>query len=879
MNVSTQLLSAKIQKNVSELIDAFQVERALAVRRIVSSGADTRRARLLAQYERTDRLRKKFFYFEHLDTPEKKTLERLLKRYNTPHKNQLKQTMKSLRQVRESILNGTRSFQETVTFYAAINRELISMYYGLQWLVEGQYDYRVDDYRLETIKENACLEREYVYNLLVGRRYFLREISIIRHLIALQERESQQKLFALSLMSKVQYPYIIKPETLQRLQRLRKAFFQYRLSYHDAPEWLRVATLRIKELRNLSSRIRHDHLQTMEQTYQNARKNFYVILLLSFFAVVALIFLMYMLNRLLLHTRDLLDDLRIASFAFDAHEAMAITDAQGVILKVNNAFTHITGYAADEVIGHNPRILQSGQHDDGFYQTMWVQLLREGYWRGEIVNRRKNGELYEEELSITAIKNTQGEITHFISQFLDISDLKKAQADALHQATHDFLTGLPNRKLLLQKLSEEFARAQRHHFYDAFLFIDLDDFKKVNDVYGHAVGDALLSELADRLRANSRKEDYAARISGDEFCMIVTEVGANEHAATQATRQVCKQLLHSLGRPYTVENVTLNVSVSVGIKLFPGSETQTIEETINSADTAMYEAKERGKNRYVFFDRDVEWRVRELVQMEGELQNAMAQGDLLFYYQPKVDVASQRIVGAELLVRWNHPTRGLVYPDTFLEALKNISMMPQLSEMALEAACQFLSEHHTACAGSMAINVAASELRTDLFVQRTQEIIRRYGIDPGRIEIEILENDLIEDFDAVVAKMNELKAFGIQFSIDDFGVGYSSINYLHSLPVDILKIDRNFVVKLHDDKTRELVKVMIRIAKVFGIKTILEGIDELYQLEFAREQGAEMYQGYYFSRPLEKEAFVALLNRQEKGENMAPDAGFEPATK
>jgi len=494
---------------------------------------------------------------------------------------------------------------------------------------------------------------------------------------------------------------------------------------------------------------------------------------------------------------------------------------------------------------------------------MWERLKHEGHWRGEIRNRRKNGEIYDERLSITAIKDTEGRTQYYISQFLDISDLKKAEAKARHQATHDFLTGLPNRKLMMEFLRDEEIRSRKHRTYDAFLFIDLDDFKKINDIHGHNIGDRVLTEVANRLTEQVDKKDFVARISGDEFCVILTDVGQEENEAHRRTQEVCERLLEALDRTYVFGKVRLNMGVSIGIKLFPDRDNRLeIEEIVSSADAAMYQAKEEGKNRFVFYDHDVKWRIREQAKMEKELKGAFERSELVFYFQPKVAVESEEIIGAELLVRWEHPEKGLLKSSLFLEALHNLSMTSRLNEMAINAACRFLHKNRDIFSGSLAINVSARELRSEHFFQMVRSSIERYGIDPSQIEIEILENDLIDDFEAVVQSMERFKSLGIRFAIDDFGVGYSSISYLHALPVDTLKIDRNFVFKLWDKKTQDLVKVMLSLANIFGLKTVLEGIEEPYQLEFARKYGADIYQGFLFSQAVDEMTFQEMIEKE-----------------
>ena len=860
--ISVQHLAADIGKAVGDLVGNLQKEREISVRLLMPGGDKSFGEDLRKQYDKTNPVLRRFMQYEKMGTREKLRLMSVLEKYNAPHRQRLKKLLPRLKTMRQEVLHGRKSFREVMQYYGAINHELLDLQYGLLWLTRNQYAYGTDIHRLLWAKEHASLERIYVEDLLLSRRYFLREISLIRDMIAVQKNDIHTFIASFSPEMDAPYRRIVRAETEQQIRTLRQALFQYRLNYMDAPRWWQVSGQRLDQLDRFLAFITQTYIGRLQQQEAQAAHERHLTWLLGLLVFSAMGVLIYFLQRLLRKEEMMLDDLRIAAFAFNSHEGMAVTDAGGTILKVNQAFSTITGYAPEEVLGQNPRILKSGRHSEEFYEAMWQSLLVEGHWSDEIINRRKSGEEYYEQLSITAIKDDQGVTTHYIVQFLDVSELKQIEKEARHQAAHDSLTQLPNRRSMLQKLTNEHSRARRHHFYDAFLFIDIDDFKKVNDVYGHAVGDQLLAVMADRLKGCIRSEDYAARISGDEFCIILTNVASDEQQAAQAARSAVTKLFASLEPPYTLNGSTFHVSASVGIKLFPDQD-KTIEEIISDADTAMYHAKEQGKNRFVFFDRTIEKRMQELEQMERELRSAVVHHEFLFYYQPKVCIQTNRIIGAELLIRWNHPRRGLLYPGAFIDVLESASMLPEISRLALEQACRFIAENGTLFPGTLSINISAQELRTDRYVQSVQETITRYGIDPSRIEIEILENDLIEDFDAVVEKMNVLKDFGVQFSIDDFGIGYSSINYLHTLPVDVIKVDRAFTIKLQETRTRELVKVIVNFARVFGIKIVLEGIDEPYQLDFARKESVEMYQGFLFSEAVDGVKFHKMLTEEK----------------
>ena len=588
----------------------------------------------------------------------------------------------------------------------------------------------------------------------------------------------------------------------------------------------------------------------------------YVILLLWILSVLSFFLLLYKLKKLLKNEKRLTAELRIFSSSFDAHEAMAITDPNSTVLRVNEAFVHTTGYAEDEIIGKKISILKSSRYSKTFYTQMWKKIQGVGHWKGEIYNKRKNGEIYLERLSISAIRDEQGTITHYVARFLDISEFKKAENLALSRTNFDFLTGLPDRKSMMTKLQEEYARAKRHNFYSAFLFIDLDNFKKVNDYFGHAVGDALLQEVSSRLSHKIREEDYVARISGDEFCIILTEMGHSRERVGFGLGKICQNIIDNISAPYFINEHRVSIGASIGIKIFPDRE-GGVNEVITHADAAMYKAKHGGKNRYLFYDGEIERKINESEKLENEIAKAIEDEAFLFYFHPKIDISSNKIAGAELLTRWQHPSKGLLGSEVFMHSIKETKMILIITINTLKKACQFIHAHRKSFSGTFSFNVPARLLSMPDFIELAENTIISYDISPSQIEFEILENEMIEDFHNIVANIQELKALGIKFSIGDFGVEYSSIGYLKKLPIDSIKIDKQFVLGMSDSASRELIKLIINISKVFGLLVIVEGIDSEEHLQLISESGADQYQGDYFSRPLCEQDFIASLELEE----------------
>ncbi len=857
-NTSAFMFSAKVTKIISRFIHNLQLERGLSAGYIVSANKDLYRKNLLNQQKLTDKAYKDFLHYVKLSSKDKTKINQI-----TYYKNQQKiknvlKKLHKLQQVRDSILKSSITFEDEMEYYTYINKQLIEMINTITAIFYNNLENSSDIYILEKLKESAGEERAYIYSSILCKRVCKIKINDIQNLIVEQEQYKSAFMANAPLSDLVLYNQTVSIEVENRVKEFRKRFFDHKLSDKDAKAWFRISTLRINELEKLSIKIIDLYLKKVSKMNAQATTSLAITIILWLLSILSFFFLLYILNKLVNNEAKLVEDLRISSYAFDAHEAMTVTDPNGNIIRVNKAFTKITGYTPEEVVGKNPRVLKSYKHSEEFYKNMWRDLHTKGYWSDDIYNKRKNGEIYLERLSITAIKDKNGITTHYIAQFLDISELKKAQEEAIKQATHDPLTGLPNRKLMMKKLQDEFVRAKRHNFISAFLFIDIDNFKVINDNYGHLIGDKLLINASKRLKTCLREEDYVARISGDEFGVMLLDLNDSYEQSAKYAKQICSKILEKLSKPFFIDEYKLKSSVSIGIKMFPDS-TRDIYDVINKADTAMYKAKEKGKNRFVFYDKNLEHRIKEINLLEDEIKEALRDDQFVFFFQPKVDVSSSDIVGAELLIRWQSPIKGMVYPDSFIQVAKDMGVIPEITRMAVKNACEFIEKNRDIFKGSVSINIGSTELAMDTLVGDIERIIKSHDIENSSIELEILEDELIKDFNVIISNINKLKNIGVKFSIDDFGTGYSSIKYLQKLPVNTLKIDRYFMQNIDDKSSQELIKMIIKIAKIFKLSTVVEGVETKSQLDFIINNGATQYQGFYFSKAVSAEEFKRLL--------------------
>ena len=555
--------------------------------------------------------------------------------------------------------------------------------------------------------------------------------------------------------------------------------------------------------------------------------------------------------------------LRVAAAAFETHDAILITDVNANIIRVNQAFQDITGYSSEEVLGKNPRILSSGRQDKVFYAAMWQQLLNNGSWTGELWDKRKDGQVYPKWLTITAIKNEQGETTGYVAIFSDITERKQAEEEIYNLAFYDALTRLPNRRLLLDRFRLALSVSARSHHYGAVLFLDMDRFKTLNDTLGHDYGDLLLIEVAGRIRLCVREVDTVARLGGDEFVVLLEEIDANAQEASQRVAQIAEKIRTALAAPYQINGHEHHSSPSIGVCLYRGNE-ESVDALLKHADLAMYQAKDAGRNAVRFFDPAMQHAVEMHAALEADLRRAISNRELRLHYQIQVD-NEHRPLGAEALLRWNHPKRGMVSPAQFIPVAEESSLILDIGHWVLDTACRQLAQwggNEQTRELTLAVNVSAQQFRLHDFVDRVTAALRAHQVDPSRLKLELTESVVLDDVTDVVAKMRALKVLGVKLSLDDFGTGYSSLSYLKQLPLDQLKIDQSFGRDIATDTNDAvMVKTIIDMAQNFRLNVIAEGVETKAQLGFLKQNGCMAYQGYLFSKPVPVEEFEKLLGK------------------
>ena len=552
--------------------------------------------------------------------------------------------------------------------------------------------------------------------------------------------------------------------------------------------------------------------------------------------------------------------LRLMAKVFErSGEAIIITGPDKKILATNDTFTSLTGYSQEEVLGQNPSILKSGRESKDFYKVMWESLLRHNYWHGEIWNRCKNGEVYPKWLTITVVRDNRGDITNYIGSFVDITERMEAKQKIEYLAYRDTLTNLYNRSSLMESLTLVLEMSKRSDEHMALLFIDLDNFKVINDSLGHPIGDMLLYQVAARLLESVRNADIVARLGGDEFVIVLPQIQSGVSVAP-----IVGKLQHALSQPYIIDGYTLYATASIGISIFP-HDGETVEELMKNSDVALYHAKSEGRNNYQFFKQEMNSNARERLLMEHDLRLAVENEEFILHYQPQIDVITGQMIGVEALVRWQHPNLGLVFPDSFIGVAESTGLILPIGKFVLETACRQLKAWQAEGLPQirMAVNLSALQFKQSDLPFMVEKIITETGIDPHLLELEITESVAMDNPDAAILHLNKFREMGVELAIDDFGTGYSSLSYLKLFPVHRLKIDRSFVKDLETDSDdAAIASATIALAHSLGKNVVAEGVETEFQLSYLRSQQCDIVQGYYYSRPMPVAELAAFLRNR-----------------
>ncbi|MES2013171.1 MAG: EAL domain-containing protein [Pseudomonadota bacterium] len=564
-----------------------------------------------------------------------------------------------------------------------------------------------------------------------------------------------------------------------------------------------------------------------------------------------------MISRDITERKQAESQLRLSAQVFNSsRDGIMVTDAYNKILSVNQAFTDITGYSKEDAVGYDLSVRRSGREGGSFYEEMWQAIVAKGHWQGEVWNCRKNGELYPEWLSISAVKDASGHVTQHIGILSDMTESKAAQERIDYLAHFDTLTQLPNRELLQDRTELALATAKRTTTNVTMMFIDIDRFQNVNDSLGHPIGDKILQTIAARFISHLQADDTVCRPGGDEFILLLPNTDASGAA------HVASRMLAMIEEPVVLDNgQQLSLTASIGIAVYPDNGSD-FERLSQCADAALLQAKQEGRNNFQFFNEQMHGRAQEVLQIENQLRRALITGELLLYYQPQVDARTSKIVGAEALIRWQHPEWGMVSPGRFIPIAERSGQIVEIGHWVLRTAAQQVMSWRVAGLDvvPVAVNLSALQFHQTTLCDTVSEVLRSSGLPPALLELELTESVAMEDSSFTVDQISKLHAMGITLSIDDFGTGYSSLSYLKRYQIDKLKIDQSFVRDLdRDTDDGAIVRTIINLAHGLGFKTIAEGVETQGQLDYLRANGCDEIQGYFFSRPIPAEAFAVLL--------------------
>ncbi|MGO4888981.1 EAL domain-containing protein [Anaerobacillus sp. MEB173] len=555
------------------------------------------------------------------------------------------------------------------------------------------------------------------------------------------------------------------------------------------------------------------------------------------------------------------DHLRLSAKVFEnSLEGITITDKNGDIIFVNPAFTNITGYTPEEVIGKNPNLLSSGKHDKAFYDGMWSSLKEKGQWKGEIWNRKKDGSLIAEWLTISSILDDSGETTHYASVFTDITDRKKQMEMIEYQANHDSLTGLTNRRLFNKQIIESLHSAKDSHRKMGIMFLDLDQFKNINDSFGHGFGDCLLQNIAATLNETVDDDVTLARLGGDEFILFYPAITDRDVLAEDA-----QKIIDKISQPITINGYSVVVTTSIGISVFP-DDGEDLDSLIKNADIALYHAKGKGRNSYYFYESSMSEKVMKRVEYEAKLREAISEEQFQVYYQPKVEVSTGKIIGMEALLRWQHPEIGMISPSDFIPIAEETGLIIPIGEYVLRTACE--QSKHWQQAGyppiAVSVNIASQQLQKDYLLSLVTKVLFETGLEPKYLELEVTEGSLMMNNEETIEILTSLKEIGVKISIDDFGTGYSSLNYIKQFSIDMIKIDKSFVMNMTSDPNdTAIVKAIISMAHSLNMRVVAEGVETEEQFALLRDMGCEWVQGFLFSEPVTAIAFENIMEKEK----------------
>lgn len=565
------------------------------------------------------------------------------------------------------------------------------------------------------------------------------------------------------------------------------------------------------------------------------------------------------------------DDTMELAFKHPFHEALLantregvlVTDAHKRIVYVNHAFTELMGYSEQELLGQTPAIFKSGHHDHDFYTSLWSEVARNGCWQGEIWDRQKDGRLMPDFLSITAVTDRLNQITHYVGIFSDVSRLKKSQQEEIsYLMNHDSLTRLPNRKWMMGHLNQVVQKSEQLGLNMSLLMLDLDDFKFINDSYGHAIGDEFLAKFAARMLRLCEGTDSLSRLGGDEFAFILEDIAGPNDVARFAER-----VLESLIKPFDLSNgLSLHIGATLGATLYPYNATDA-KVMLQQADTAVYLAKAQQKSHYAFFCQEMTQAIQMRMRMESALKFAVLNDQLRLYFQPKVDARNKRIFSAEALVRWEHPDHGLVSPDEFIPLAEQSNLIHAIGEWVMKQACLQGAEWQK-CGKpeiSLAVNVSVVQITRGDLVPMVMRVLDQTGFPAHLLEIEITESTLMLSIqNQIVEDLNQLRAMGVRIALDDFGTGYSSLAYLKRYPLDVIKIDKSFIQDLPNDQdSAQIVSAVIVMAKSLGLEVLAEGVESFEQIIYLQQNGCDLYQGFFCGKAVPAEEFSHICTHSQ----------------